>query len=117
MPPLNSHSRRRARGVNPQLFGHCVLTVRRPRPPPPSSLPPSSSFWRMPLLTYFIVGQRSVFQEWSSLSVLYKSSLLRRVRAWFKSVAMVGQSSKQKEEEGRTDGQTERESGDGDGGK
>ena len=87
--PFKSHSRRRARGVNPQLFGHCVLTVRRPPPP---------SFWRMPLLTYFIVGQRSVFQEWSSFSVLYKSSL-RRVRAWFKSVAMVGQSSKQKEEE------------------
>ena len=53
-PSLSLLSARR--GANPQLFGHCVLTLRR-----------RSRRRRFGachyLLTYFIVGESSIFQE------------------------------------------------------
>ena len=67
----------------------------------------------MPLLTYLLHCWRELHFSGVVVllrplsGVLYRPSLLR-VRAWFKSVAMVGQSSKQKEEESERE---EREGG------
>ena len=53
-------------------------------------------------LPCFIVGESPLLQEWFH----FTNGALLRVRAWFKSVAMVGQSSKQKEEESEREGGT-----------
>ena len=55
-------------------------------------------------LPCFIVGESPLLQE----RFHFTNGALLRVRAWFKSVAMVGQSSKQKEEESERE---EREGG------
>ena len=87
-------------GVNPQLFGHCVLAVLR-RVAAAAVLAHATTY-----LPCFIVGESPLPQEWFHCPAFFTNEALLRVRAWFKSVAMVGQSSKQKEEESEREGGT-----------